>query len=129
MNKLFIAAYYLLFTISLFLASPVYAAPTREWGNRCVQYGDVATIHGFECIFYNILQVIVILAGLAFFYMFISGGFKYLTSGGNEKSVASASSTITMAIFGLIGIIASWLILKFIQDFTGVNVTIFRIPG
>lgn len=128
MNKLFMTTYYLLFTISLFLASPVYAAP-EKWNNRCVQYGDVATIHGFECIFYNILQVIVILAGLAFFYMFISGGFKYLTSGGNEKSVASASSTITMAIFGLIGIIASWLILKFIQDFTGVNVTIFRIPG
>jgi len=61
--------------------------------------------------------------------MFISGGFKYLTSGGNEKSVASASSTLTMAILGLVGIIASWLILKFIQNFTGVNVTIFQIPG
>jgi len=35
-----------------------------------------------------------------------------------------------MAIIGLIGIIASWLILSFIQKFTGItNITQFKIPG
>ncbi len=119
----------LLFLLPIFLfPQSAYAA---EWKDnpRCVQHGDVATIQGFECLFANVLQIIVTVAGLAFFFMFISGGFKYLTGGGDEKKLASASSTLTMAIIGLVGVIASWLILRFIQNFTGVNVTIFQIPG
>jgi hypothetical protein len=61
--------------------------------------------------------------------MFISGGYKYLFSGSEPKAVAAASSAITSAFIGLIGVIASWLIIKLIQDFTGINVTIFKIPG
>lgn len=133
------------FTLSLFLClaiafcvggsllvSPVYAQTTQAWSGRCVGTGansDVATIQGLECLFYNVLQIIVMVAGLAFFAMFISGGFKYLFSSNDQKAVAAASSTLTMAIIGLVGIIASWLILSFIQKFTGVNVTIFKIPG
>lgn len=129
-----------------FLTSPAYAQKTNDWAiqqpGRCVKsvkvttgvfkketFTDVATIQGLECLFYNVLQVIVTVAGLAFLFMFISGGFKYLFSGSEPKAVAAASSTLTSAIIGLIGIIASWLILKLIQDFTGIKVTIFKIPG
>lgn len=119
-----------LFLVSgFFFSRPALAQSTTAWSGRCVQHGDVATIQGFECLFANILQVIVTIAGLAFFFMFISGGFKYLTSNGDEKKLAAASSTLTMAIIGLVGVIASWLIMNFIQKFTGVNVTIFEIPG
>lgn len=90
---------------------------------------DVATIQGFECLFYNLLQVIVIIAGLAFLFMFISGGFQYLLSSGDGKKVAAASSTLTMSIVGLIGVVASFLILRLITSFTGVDVTNFLIPG
>jgi len=126
----------ILATLFLFLTTSALAQSPQDWKNqssgRCVGTGttaDVATIQGLECLFYNVLQVIVILAGLAFLFMFISGGFKYLFSGNEPKAVAAASSTLTMAFIGLIGIIASWLILSFIQKFTGVNVTIFKIPG
>jgi len=115
-----------------FLVSPIYAQSTQAWTGRCVgtgKAGDVATIQGLECLFFNILQVIVFFAGIAFLFMFISGGFKYLFSGGEQKSVAAASSTLTMAFIGLIGIIASWLIISFIQKFTGINITEFKIPG
>ncbi len=125
-----------------YLNSPVYAQTTTAWGSRCVKtvevntgvfkketYTDIVTIQGFECLFYNVLQVIVTLAGLAFLFMFISGGYKYLFSGSEPKAVAAASSAITSAFIGLIGVIASWLIIKLIQDFTGINVTIFKIPG
>jgi hypothetical protein len=94
-----------------------------------VTYNDVASIQGLECLFFNVLQVIVFLAGIAFLFMFISGGFKYLFSSGEQKAVAAASSTLTMAFIGLVGIIASWLIISFIQKFTGVNITNFIIPG
>lgn len=123
---------------ALFLSSviPVQAQGTQDWSTqqpgRCVGTGvasDVATIQGLECLFFNVLQVIVFIAGLAFLFMFISGGFKYLFSSGEQKAVAAASSTLTMAFIGLIGIIASWLIISFIQKFTGVNITQFKIPG
>lgn len=98
------------------------------WSNRC-QTDGVATIQGFECLFQNILQVIVPVVGLVFFAMFINGGFKYLTSGGDPKKAAAATKTLTVAFIGLIGIIASWFILLFIKQFTGIDVTIFKIPS
>lgn len=118
--------YYLLST------SPIYAQP-KDWNNgRCVGTGlasDVATIQGLECLFFNVLQVIVYLAGLAFFITFIIGGFQYLLSSSDQKAVAAASSTLTMAIAGLIGVTISWLILRLIQNFTGINIVDFIIPG
>lgn len=136
-----------------FAVTPIHAAfinttdntgTPQSWssGGRCVKpvsvnpnglgpvtYNDVASIQGLECLFFNVLQVIVFLAGLAFLFMFISGGFKYLFSSGEQKAVAAASSTLTMAFIGLIGIIATWLIISFIQKFTGINITQFIIPG
>ena len=123
-------------TLSLILASnllnPVSTFAQGEWKGACVSdvgfsNGNVATIQGFECLFANILQVITGFAGLAFFIMFIYGGFQYLFSGNDEKKVMASSSTLTMAIVGLVGIIVSWLILSFIQNFTGANVTLFKV--
>lgn len=107
--------------------SPVFAA--SNWNNRCTTADGVAKIQGFECIFQNVAQVIVYFAGLVFFIMFIRGGFEYLTSGGDSKKTAKAASTLTMSIIGIIGVIASFLILKFVQNFTGINVTEFKIPS
>lgn len=115
--------------LSLFIPSPA-LAQTKDWSGRCLIPGtDVPTIQGLECLFYNVLQVIVYLAGLAFLFMFISGGFQYLTSANDSKKVAAASSTLTMAIVGLVGVVGSILIIRLIQNFTGVNVTNFFIPG
>lgn len=120
-----------LFTVYSLLVTPVHAQ--EEWAtrdSRCLMPGtDVATIQGFECLFYNILQVIVMIAGLAFLFMFISGGFQYLMSQGDGKKTAAAQSTLTMSIIGLVGVVASFLILKLITTFTGVDVTQFNIPG
>lgn len=110
--------------LKIFYPSPVFAA---NWTDRCVTSDSVAKIQGFECLFANILQIIVSAAGLVFFGMFIVGGFKYLTSGGDPKKTASASSTLGLAVIGVVGVIASWLILKFISGFTGVDVTQFKV--
>lgn len=109
--------------------SPALAQTTKTWTGRCVAKTDVATIQGFECLFYNILQVIIAFAGLAFFIMLIVGGFNYLFSVGDEKKAAAASSTLTMAITGLIGIIASWFIIRLLENISGVSLTNFFIPG
>ena len=111
----------------IFSPSPVSAA--SNWTSSCVTTDGVATIQGFECIFRNVAQVIVYFGGIVFFIMFIKGGFEYMTSGGDPKKSAKATSTLTMSIIGIIGVIASFLILKFITSFTNVDVTQFNIPS
>lgn len=59
--------------------------------------------------------------------MFLIGGFKYLTSGGDPKALEGAKGTLTHAILGLIVLVFAFLILVIIQAVTGVNVTQFRI--
>ncbi|MFA5895141.1 MAG: hypothetical protein WC851_05195 [Candidatus Shapirobacteria bacterium] len=125
--KKFVFSLLLPFTTFLSLPSPVFAQ--SAWSGKCVAQGDVATIQGLECLFGNMLQVIVSLAGIVFFVMFINGGFQYLFSSGDQKKAAAASSTLTMAIMGLVGVVASYLILKLIQTITGANITNFVIPS
>lgn len=111
-----------------FFSTPIHAQ--TEWTGGCVgpnDLSDVPTIKGFHCLFYNILQVIVYIAGVASLFMFIIGGYKYMFSDNDPKKVAIASSTLTMAIIGLVGIIASYFILRFIQEFTATDVTDFTI--
>ena len=112
------------------LVTPVYAQ-TTAWTGKCVDANnpDVATIQGFECLFANILQIVTLIAGLVFIFLFISGAFSYLFSSGDEKKVAQASSTLGSSFLGLVGIIISWLILKFLTEFTGVNLLDFVIPS
>jgi hypothetical protein len=99
-------------------------------GGRCLNStGDVATIQGFECIFQNLLQVATTLAGIALFIMLLVGGFKYMTSGGDPKGSEQAKGTMTSAILGILVLIGAWLILKFLTEFTGIDLTIFKIPG
>jgi len=104
----------------IFSLKPVFAA---DWSS------DVANIKDFNVVFENIAQVIVYFAGLVFFIMIIKGGFSYLTSGGDPKKTAKATSTLTVAIIGIIGVILSYLIIRFIGTFTGVNVSEFNIPN
>jgi len=89
---------------------------------------EVATIQGIECIVRIFLNLAVRVAGIALFIMLLAGGFKYLTSGGDPKTAESAQKTITYAILGLALLLGGWLILLFIKEFTGINVTIFEIP-
>jgi len=108
----------------------VYAQGSVWNTTRCMSTIDptVPTIQGFECLFANVLKVIVTVAGLAFLIMFIVGGFQYMQSSNDPKAVATASSTLTYALVGLVGVIVSWLILLFIEQFTGIKVTQFSIP-
>jgi len=96
-----------------------------NWGDGT---NDVATIQDFNIVFENIAQTIVYFAGIIFFVMFIRGGFTYLTSGGDPKKTAKATSTLTLSIVGLVGVIISFLIIKFISNFTGIDVSKFNIP-
>ncbi len=89
--------------------------------------GDVAQLRDLEGVFGNVVSVVLGLAGIVLFIMLILGGFGYITSGGDPKKVESARNTLTYAIGGMIFIALAYLILKFIEVFTGVPVTEFKI--
>jgi hypothetical protein len=86
-----------------------------------------ATLKDLEKVFANIISIVAIIGGFLAFAALIAGGFRYITARGDPKAITAAQGMITWAIIGLAMIIISWLILKFIEVFTGVPVTIFRI--
>lgn len=88
---------------------------------------EIATLKGVEDVFGNLVGALLALAGIALFIMLLIGGFKYLTAGGDPKSVESAQKTLTYAIMGLVLVALAYLILKFINVFTGANVLNFII--
>lgn len=92
-----------------------------------IKEGDVVTLKGLECIFSQILNIVARLAGLAVFVMLIIGGWQYITSGGDKQAAQKAQKTLTYAVLGLVLLIGSWFILRFIKVFTGVDVTKFVI--
>lgn len=89
--------------------------------------GDPAELSGLETIFSRILNVATEFAVLAVFVMLIIGGFKFLTAGDDPKAAEAAKNTLTYAILGLAALIGIWLLLKFVEVFTGVEVTKFKI--
>ncbi len=92
----------------------------------CLSNG-VPTIACLGDVFSNVVRALLGFAGIALFVMLLVGGLKYITSGGDPKATESAQKTITYAIGGLIVIILSYLILVFIKQITGVDVTKFKI--
>ncbi|MFH0942696.1 MAG: hypothetical protein V1810_00835 [Candidatus Beckwithbacteria bacterium] len=102
-------------------------AQTKSWTSDC-QSGDVALLQGFECIFKNILLIIVPLAGLAAFVVIIVAGFQYLTSAGDPKKLQQASGTLTAAIIGIVVVILIYFIFKLIEAVTGLNLLQFQVP-
>jgi len=92
----------------------------------CVESG-AATLKCFECVIQAVLNVAIRLAGIAVFIFLIIGGFQWLTAGGDPKKSESARNTITYAILGLVLLILAWFIMQFIEKFTGIKVTEFKI--
>jgi len=88
---------------------------------------DPPTLQNLEDVFANIVKIVLGIAGVTFFVLLLSSGFKFITSGGDPKALEGAKKTLTFAIGGLILIIASYLILLLIKEITGVDVTIFKI--
>ena len=88
--------------------------------------GDTpAKIEDIEVVVAKIFQYFLGFASIALFFLLVTGGYKLITSGGDPGKVQGAWKTITFAILGMVLIIASFLILRFITAFTGVDVTNF----
>ena len=86
----------------------VNTATSSAAGTSC---GDTKDLNGLVTTIIDIFSWIV---GAVSVIMIIYGGFKYITSGGNDKGVGSAKSTIMYAIIGLVIVALAQVIVRFV---------------
>lgn len=63
-----------------------------------------------------IIEILLAIVGLISVLFLIIGGFRYVTSGGNEETTESAKKTITNSIIGIIIVILAFVIVRVITN-------------
>ncbi len=71
----------------------------------------------------RLINISVAIAFIALTVVLLYAGIRYLTSGGEVKSMAAASQAITWGLLGILFLSLAWLILLLIQAFTGIQLT------
>ncbi len=71
----------------------------------------------------KIINVLSALAGAAAVIMLIYGGFRYVTSAGNDTGVAAAKKTIQYALIGVVIVVLSQAIVHFVLNNVGTKPT------
>jgi len=64
----------------------------------------------------KIINIALTIAGLIAVLFLIIGGFRYITSAGNEETAEQAKAIITNAIIGIVVIILSFVIVRVISN-------------
>jgi hypothetical protein len=64
----------------------------------------------------TVINIILALAGLIAVLVLIIGGFRYVTSFGNEEAVGQAKKMIINAILGIIIIILAFVVVRVVQN-------------
>ncbi|HTW96403.1 MAG TPA: pilin [Candidatus Methylomirabilis sp.] len=62
----------------------------------------------------NIIKIVLGFLGLLAVIIILIGGFRWMTAGGNEDSVADAKKILIAGVIGLVIILASWGIASFV---------------
>jgi hypothetical protein len=92
------------------------SAPAQFRNLENIDFGGLVAI---------IVSFALIVAALAFFFMLVIGGIKWITSGGDKGKVEGARSQITAALIGLVIVFAAWAILRTVENFFHVNLRSF----
>lgn len=67
------------------------------------------------------VRVVLVVAGLAFFFILVIGGVKWILSGGDKAHTEGARNQITAALVGLVIVFSAWAIVGLIHTFFGVD--------
>lgn len=83
-------------------------------GFVCVDTGVYGTVPG---IIAGLIQVLLILASLVAFTVFLLGGFYTAVSGGNEQTLGNGKKLMKAALIGFALILGSWMLLSTFVNF------------
>lgn len=75
------------------------------------------------------ISIVFVLAVVAFFFMFIFGGIRWMLSMGKKEKVEEAKDQIKHAFIGLLIVFLSWAGLALIGQMFGINLTQMQIPS
>jgi len=120
---------FVLFAVSLMALNFTAVAPAVAddslWQGQ-VGGNDIAQVYGGEgakqdirIIVVKIINVALGLLAALFLTLLVIAGFKYMLSGGNETKAKDAISQIKSALIGLIIVMASWAIARYVVIMTG----------
>lgn len=76
----------------------------------------------------NILTLLLIGAGVAFFFVFIIGGVRWITSSGDKEKLEGAKKQITSAIIGLVIVLSIFAVTSLVEALFGINLIKFSLP-
>lgn len=114
---------------ALFFGTAVFVAPVAYAETDCAKTPDAAVCQvqtgvkdaggssnttSLTTIITNIINVLLFIAGALAVIMIIIGGFRYMTSNGEQAHIKAAKDTIMYSIVGLIVALLAYAIVNFI---------------
>lgn len=94
---------------TIVLAQPVLNQGLDEFQNQTnLANSDLPTVIG------NVVRIVLSFLGLVAVVIIIWGGFKWMTSGGNEETIAGAKKLMGAGVVGLFIVIISYAIATFV---------------
>jgi uncharacterized membrane protein YjfL (UPF0719 family) len=69
-----------------------------------------------SCLVSQVIRTILGVVAVVATGMFVWGGVLMLTSGGNERRVKQAKDTLVWAAIGIVVIMVSWILIRFVLD-------------
>jgi hypothetical protein len=128
--KAWLASSFVVLSMSFGLAAPALAQTAQDQINNglctganlefsetpqpgaCNAAGVDATT-SINNIVHTIVNILSAVVGIVAVIMIIVGGFRYITSGGNDASVTAAKNTILYAVIGLVVVALAQIIVRF----------------
>ena len=80
---------------------------------------QIVTLECFPTFLMNLINGLLIFAGVAATALIMLGGIRYISSSGDQVKVEKARRTLTYAVIGLILIVLSFVFLNFLSTITG----------
>lgn len=70
----------------------------------------------------NLVGLAFIVGVIIFLFVMILGAIQWITSGGDKTSIESARGRVTNAVIGIFFLLATFAILKLIENFFGIDI-------
>lgn len=121
LNLLFFSLFYGFFSVKNILACHINSNPAADNIPALGAGPCPPGLNELENLFGKIINVSVALAFVILVVILVWAGIKYLTSGGDQKALQSASLTVTWAFLGMLFLVIAWLVLQLIAEFTGLQ--------
>lgn len=135
---LLIGQIFVLVALSLVLTTNIYGAdPSQNTSEGTIQnplldpslQGDPAEApSAVERAINTLLNLLLVAGALAFFFMLLISGIKWILAGGDKEKLQNARGQLTSALVGLLIIFSVFGISRLISSLFGINLLQFSIP-